>query len=206
VSLLTLKKVDFPKVNPTYLAALVPTAVALNFAGTAIRQAVGIPLFLDTGGTILVSLIAGPWYGALVAILSAIVRAITLNPMMIFIFPVGVVCALIVGYAARYSITRSWLGLLLTLFVMVPFMSVVSAFVYAYIYGGFSGSAIDILSAVFIKSTGSIFKGLFISQMLTSWVDKGILLAIDVAILRALPVQYQILTPFGKTKDNKIAS
>lgn len=200
MALLRIEKVAFPKLKSTFLAALIPMAVGLNFAGYAIRQTLGVPLFLDAGGTILVSLITGPWYGCLVAIMTAIVKAIAMNPMQLF-SPGGLVCALVVGFAARWGITRTWPGLLLTLVVMVPLMSVASALVSTYIYGGFTGSTMDILTAVFIKAGGKIFQGIFLSQMLTSYVDKAVLLVIDSAILKALPPQYQILTPFGKPEE-----
>ncbi|APC07562.1 hypothetical protein [Neomoorella thermoacetica] len=198
MSLIKLQKLEFPKLKPAYLAALIPTAVAINFAGTAIRQGLGVPLFLDSGGTILVSFIAGPWYGALCAVLQAIVRALLMNPMMIFSFPPTVLVALFYGYAARYGITRNWLGLILIIIISQPFTAAASALVFTYIYGGFSGSALDILSAVFIKSTGKIFAGTFISQNITGLIDKAVLIAVVMAILKALPAQYRVMTPIAK--------
>ncbi|KYH30797.1 hypothetical protein [Neomoorella mulderi] len=198
MSLFKVQKMEFPKLKPAYLAALIPTAVAINFAGTAIRQGLGVPLFLDSGGTILVSFIAGPWYGALCAVLQSIVRALLMNPMMIFSFPPTVLVALFYGYAARYGITRTWPGLILLLIISQPFTAAASAFVFTYIYGGFSGSALDILSAVFIKSTGKIFTGTFISQNITGFIDKIVLVSLVMAILKALPPQYRVLTPIAQ--------
>lgn len=202
MSILKIEKLDFPKLKPAYLAALIPTAVAINFAGTAIRQGLGVPLFLDSGGTILVSFIAGPWYGALCAVLQSIVRALLMNPLMIFSFPPTVIIALILGYSARYGITRTWLGLALITVIMQPFAAAASAFVFTYIYGGFSGSALDILSAVFVQATGKIFAGTFISQMITGLFDKAVLIALVIAILKALPAEYRLLTPISNKKDD----
>lgn len=201
-----IEKVQPPKLRSAYLAALIPTAVAINFAGTAIRQGLGVPLFLDSGGTLLATFIAGPWYGALCAVLQSIVRALLMNPMMIFSFPPTVIVALMVGYAAYYGITRTWTGLLLTMIVIQPFACAASAFVFTYIYGGFSGSALDILSAVFVQATGKIFAGTFISQLITGTIDKAVLTALVLAILKAMPPQYRVFTPLmSSEEDNELA-
>lgn len=202
MGLINTEKVQPPKLKPAYLAALIPTAVAINFAGTAIRQGLGVPLFLDSGGTLLATFIAGPWYGALCAVLQSVVRALLMNPMMIFSFPPTLLTAIILGYAAYYGITKTWLGLVLTMVVIQPFASAASAFVFTYIYGGFSGSALDILSAVFVQSTGQIFAGTFFSQIITGVIDKIVLIALVMAILKALPAQYRVLTPLKSSEED----
>ena len=78
-----MKEVEFPKLKPANLAALLPTCVALNYAGGMIRQMLNVPLFLDTGGTLLATFIAGPWVGLLCAALNAVVMAITLGPLQL---------------------------------------------------------------------------------------------------------------------------
>ena len=96
-----MKEVEFPKLKPANLAALLPTCVALNYAGGMIRQMLNVPLFLDTGGTLLATFIAGPWVGLLCAALNAVVMAITLGPLQLLtVIPTGII-ALIVGFSAK---------------------------------------------------------------------------------------------------------
>lgn len=205
MSMIKFGKVEYPKLRPAFLAALIPTAVAINFAGTAIRQGLGVPLFLDSGGTILVSFIAGPWYGALCALLNAIVRSLLINPISILNWFGTLAVALLYGYSARYGITRTWTGLALTVIITAPITSFVSAFTAVFFLGGFTGSPVDIMASVFMKTTGRVLTGKFISDIMTTLVDKAVLVTLVMAILRALPSQYRALTPVAsKTEEETL--
>ncbi|MDP4109431.1 MAG: hypothetical protein Q8878_05305 [Bacillota bacterium] len=199
---LKIEKVQFQKIRPTYLAALIPTAVAINFAGVAIRQYLGVPLFLDSGGTFLATFIGGPWIGFLVAVLQAVATALLINPTLILTFLATGVYAIMIGYAAKYSITRSWLGLILTLIVTIPIASVVSSYVYTYAFGGFTGTSYDILAAVLVKASGELFTGIFLKDLITGFLDKIVIVAIVMAILRVLPAQFRYLTPLKAESDD----
>lgn len=198
-----LEKVEFPKIKPAYLAALVPTCVAINYAGTMIRQNLGVPLFLDTGGTLLSTFIGGPWVGLLTAFVTKVITALTNGPAQILgVIPTGII-ALIVGFAAKYGITRSWGGLILTLLVLQPPACIASAYIYTYIYGGFTGGGLDIMHAVFAKATSSILASSFISELVTGLLDKTVLTIVCMLIFRALPEKYRVCTPFKGKKDEE---
>lgn len=194
--LINIQNLAFPQLKPTFVAALIPTCVAINFAGFVIRQGLGVPLFLDSGGTQLATYIAGPVVGTVCGILQAVIRAITVNPLMLFAALPNVVTALLLGLACKKGLTRTWLGIVLTWVVITPFSCAASTLVFTYIYGGFSGTATDILKSVLIKSSGTIFSGAYIGDMLTNIADKAVLTAVVMAILRVLPKKYQRMTPF----------
>ena len=140
-----LHRVKTPTLKPAYIAALLPTGVAINYAGSLLRNMLGVPLFLDSGGTLLVTFIAGPWMGVVCAILQACMLALTLGPIHIVEFLPPSIIAIIVGYAARYGITQTWPGLIGTMIVIQPPACLASAFIYTYTYGGFAGSGQDII-------------------------------------------------------------
>ena len=96
-----LHRVKTPTLKPAYIAALLPTGVAINYAGSLLRNMLGVPLFLDSGGTLLVTFIAGPWMGVVCSILQACMVALTLGPIHIVEFLPPSIIAIIVGYAAR---------------------------------------------------------------------------------------------------------
>ncbi|MGE5573604.1 MAG: hypothetical protein ACM3ZU_11400 [Bacteroidota bacterium] len=194
MTLLQVGRQEFPELKMTYLAALIPTGVAMNFAGFAIRQAFGVPLFLNTGGIILVGLIAGPWPAATVGLLTALVNGIVFNPVQAIPF-ISIVAGLIVGYMAQYGFSRTWLGILLMALALAAGLSVASAIQYTILAGGFTGTAVDVLTAVIMKASGKVVASVFTAHFFSSIIDKAILFAIDLAILKALPPQYRRLTP-----------
>src|SRR5215469_163947 len=58
---------------------LVPACIGLNFAGHALAVALGLPLFLDSTGTVLAALLAGPWVGGSVGVISSLLSANTID-------------------------------------------------------------------------------------------------------------------------------
>lgn len=196
-----IEKVSMPVLKPAYIAALLPTGVAINFAGSLLRQLLGVPLFLDSGGTMLVTFIGGPWLGVLCSILNACVTALTMGPIQIVTFLPTSIIALILGYSARYGITRSWPGLLATLVIIQPPACLASAFIYTYIYGGFAGNGLDIMHAVVMKASDSVFAASFFSELITGFLDKTVLVIILMFIFRALPEKFRICTPFKGKVD-----
>lgn len=195
------KETVFPQLKPAYLAALLPTCVALNFAGSLIRDMLKVPLFLDTGGTLLATFIGGPVVGLCAAALHAVVMMIVYGPIQIWtILPTGII-ALIVGFSAKKGWTKSWLGLILTLIAEQPFACVASAYVYTYIYGGFSGGGLDIMHAVFMEATSSVFASSFISELVSGFLDKAVLTVVLMLIFRALPAKFRVATPFAGASE-----
>src|SRR5256884_3545012 len=78
---------------------LVLASLGLNFAGRAIAVTFHLPLFLDSIGTVLAGIVAGPWVGGGVCFISNLLHPQTNRPgaapLRIGLFPVG--------FAARAS-------------------------------------------------------------------------------------------------------
>ena len=50
---------------------LIPVAVAINFTGFGLVKLLQVPIFLDSIGTVFISLIAGPWVGVVTAVITS---------------------------------------------------------------------------------------------------------------------------------------
>ena len=83
---------------------LILACLGLNFAGHAIAVAFNLPLFLDSTGTILAGVIAGPWVGGSVGFVSNLVGSNTIDPIAA---PYGIV-SFAVGFAAGLSRYLNW--------------------------------------------------------------------------------------------------
>lgn len=55
--------ISFKKDFSLMASLLIPVAVGINFTGFGIVKLLGLPIFLDSIGTVFISLIAGPWVG-----------------------------------------------------------------------------------------------------------------------------------------------
>ena len=83
--------------------ALMCIAVGLNIGIGALIKALNLPLYLDSIGTILSTLMLGWWRGAIVGVLGFIITSIFINPFAIYFCGTQVAIALFVHLMARLS-------------------------------------------------------------------------------------------------------
>lgn len=105
---------------------VIPTAIGLNFAGHALATALKLPLFLDSIGTILCALLAGPWLAGGVGFISNLLVANTFDPSAAVYSVVAFAIGFTVGWAWRLRTvhpTGGWLPLWLTAVVVASLVS-----------------------------------------------------------------------------------
>jgi energy-coupling factor transport system substrate-specific component len=84
------------------LLALIPLAVGINLAMGLVVQAVGLPIFLDTIGTVMVAVLAGPVAAVVTGSLSQTVFTVwSGNPMWLTYLPLQIAIALYAALVAR---------------------------------------------------------------------------------------------------------
>jgi energy-coupling factor transport system substrate-specific component len=84
--------------------ALILSSLGLNFAGHAIAVTFGLPLFLDSIGTVLAGVVGGPWVGGSVGFISNLVSSTTIDPIAA---PYAIV-SFAVGFAAGLARYLNW--------------------------------------------------------------------------------------------------
>ena len=95
----------------TATLSLMPAAIAINIAAGALMYALHLPLYLDSIGTVLVGVLAGPWAGAMTGILANFIWSFLPipgggNPVSASFAPVAGVIGLMAGLWARSGILR----------------------------------------------------------------------------------------------------
>jgi energy-coupling factor transport system substrate-specific component len=162
--------------------------LGLNFAGHAIAVAFGLPLFLDSIGTVLAGVVAGPWVGGSVGFISNLVSSNTVDPIAA---PYGIV-SFAVGFAAglaRYlnwqKRTSGWIALWL---MTVAIASVVSTPLNFLTSGGKSGVALGdaIYSALSNAHLPRILAS-FVGEVAIDLPDKLITVIAALLIAQGLP-------------------
>jgi energy-coupling factor transport system substrate-specific component len=83
---------------------LILASLGLNFAGRAIAVTFGLPLFLDSIGTVLAGVVGGPWVGGSVGFISNLVSSNTVDPIAA---PYSIV-SFAVGFAAGLARYLNW--------------------------------------------------------------------------------------------------
>jgi energy-coupling factor transport system substrate-specific component len=175
----------------TLTLVLIPVALAINIAVGQLVLAVKLPLYLDSIGTVLVGILAGPWAGAVTGFLSSLIWTLTgWFPQAIAWAGVAAVIGAMAGAFGRAAWMHSgWKSLLAGLLTGVV-AAVLSAPIAAYVFGGVTGSGTDLLVAM-ARSAGLDALGANMAQGIVSDpLDKMITFLIVFGVLRALPARF----------------
>lgn len=168
------------------LLALIPVAVAINLALSAAVDAVGLPLFLDTTGTILTTALAGPVVGILTGVLTSAVNSLR-NPTFWPFVAIQIIVALYAWLAAR----RAWFRSLktavpagLALGVIASATSTpISYLIFKCATTGGIALTTKLGQLLGLSDLGACFFGSFLSD----FGDKAVTFALVTTILHALP-------------------
>src|SRR6266566_167939 len=172
---------------------LILGCLGLNFAGHAIAVAFGLPLFLDSIGTVLAGVVAGPWVGGSVGFISNLVSSNTVDPIAA---PYGVV-SFAVGFAAGLARYLNWqkrgTGWLALWLVTVAIASLVSTPLNFLINGGKSSVAFgDSIYAALTSAHLPRIIAAFVGEVAVDLPDK--LLTVVAALLIAQGLQQRPTT------------
>ncbi|MCO5185590.1 MAG: ECF transporter S component [Anaerolineae bacterium] len=168
---------------------MIPVAIAVNVVIGQLVVLLKLPVYLDSIGTVLVGLLAGPWAGALTGILSNLVWSITgLFPQAWAWIPVAAVIGIMAGlFGRRFKQLGWWLiGGLLTGIIA----ALLSAPISAAVFGGVTGTGQDFLVGFFRATGASILEATFGQGIVSDPLDKTITFLIVYLVVRALPARF----------------
>lgn len=184
------------RLRSTYVAIMIPLGVAINFVGGQIATSLGLPIYLDSIGTIIVAAIMGPWIGATSGILFNIISSLVRGNIMASLFGLcNLGSGVIVGYMARYGkYKKGWHIVVATVLVSL-WNAIVAAPIAMVVYGGIDGNVGTNLMIVGLQALGNDLMGAaFLARIPANLVDKGIACVIAWIILRKLPENTQNLS------------
>lgn len=181
---------------PTATIAMVPVAIALNIVVGQIVAVLGIPVYLDSIGTVLVSALAGPAAGVVTGILTNVIWGLTLSPIALPFAVVQVVIGVMAGYGARFGIFRRiWLAPLAGAVTGVV-AAIVSAPISAFVFGGATGGGTGAIVGAFQAMGQSLLGATTLQGLLSDPLDKLITFTVVALILTALPSRFRQRFPF----------
>jgi len=175
----------------TLTLVMIPVAIALNVAVGQLALAVKLPLYLDSIGTVLVGVLAGPWAGAVTGFLANVTWTVTgwYAPAIAFAGVAAVIGALAGAFGRSAWLSKWWKAILAGLLTGLA-GALLSAPIATYVFGGVMGSGTDTLVAL-ARSVGLDSLGANIAQgTFSDPMDKMITYLIVFGVLRALPSRF----------------
>lgn len=174
----------------TMTLVLIPVAIAINIVIGQIVGLLKLPVYLDSIGTVLVAVIAGPWAGALTGILSNIIWGVTVDPNALPWFPVAGAIGLVAGICANYGLFRNWWKVVITGVIIAFVAAIISAFISVWLYGGITASGSSFLTAYLIQTGGSVVSSVLTTNFIFEPIDKVATCLLAWAIIKGLSVRY----------------
>lgn len=161
------------KKRTTMLLAVCALAVVFNIVFGRAVSALQIPLlFLDTVGTIFIAAYLGMKYGVLVGFLTNFIASFFGSlleiPFALVNIAVAIIVALMVGKRGTFTYRKAFItGLILG--IVAPAIGTVIRIA---LFGGFTGSGVDIIIFALRASGQEIFQATFLATIAANMVDK----------------------------------
>ncbi|MFT3860801.1 hypothetical protein [Micropruina sp.] len=180
----------------TATIAMIPVAIALNIVVGQLTAVLVLPVYLDSMGTVLVAVLAGPAAGVVTGILTNLVWGLLLSPSALPFAVVQVVIGLLAGYAARIGVFRTlWLPPIAGAVTGIV-AAMISAPIAAFVFGGVTAPGTGALVGMFQAWGNSLLAATTFQGLLSDPLDKLISFTAVALILSALPLRFRQRFPF----------
>ena len=170
---------------------LIPAGIAIDFVGKTVAQLAGLPIFLDTIGTVIVAIIAGPWAGAVTGLLGNTVFALIIRPTALPFGLINMLSGIVAGYLYRRGMFRSFWRIFVSGLIIAAVNTVGAVPIIVFVFGGATGTGADLVTSFFVAAGHKLFAAVLSSQAIISPTDKLITVFIAWAIVLRLPARWR---------------
>ena len=179
-------KADFS----TLTLALIAVAIVLNIVLGQVVSLLKLPIFLDSLGTILVALLAGPWAAGLTGLLTNLIWGLISDPVAAAFAPVAMVIGIVAGLCAKYGLFRKWWQAIISGVIIAVTLSIIAIPIRVFMFGGVTGSGADFITAYLLATGRDLFSAVVITVIGDNIIDKVVTALLAWAIVKGLPRRY----------------
>jgi energy-coupling factor transport system substrate-specific component len=178
----------------TLAIVLIPVCIGIDWAGRAIASTLKLPLFLDSVGTILGGLLAGPWVGGLSGFITNLISSGTVDPIAAPYSIMSLLIGFASGIAGYYSWQKrriGWVALYVLVFLVA---SIGSTPLNMALYHGQSGVWFgDAIYALLVKAGFPTWLAAYCDEASGDLPDKLITVLLGLLIYQGLPNRFRAL-------------
>jgi len=183
----------------TTTIVLIGIAIVINMVAGQLVSMLKLPIFLDSIGTVLVGLLAGPWAGGLSGLLTNLIWGIVSSPVAAAFSPVAMVIGIVAGLCAKYGLFRTWWLAIISGVIITIFNAVVAVPIRLYMFGGITGSGADFITSYMLALCNDLFGSVVVTVFTSNLIDKVVTSLIAWGIIKALPARTTDRMPRAKT-------
>ena len=171
---------------PARLVSMIPVALVLNIVVGQIIGSVGIPLYLDSTGTVLVAALAGPWAGIATGVLSSLVWS-AFNPSVLPFAATSAAVGGLAGVAIKHGALKNIATVLLSGAVIGIVVGMLAAPVAAFVYGGTAGVGAGAVVSLLREMGHSLLQSVTLQSFISDPLDKALVMLLVWLVLKSLP-------------------
>lgn len=171
---------------------MIPVAVAVNFIGKEIANLLSLPLWLDSIGTILSAVIAGPWIGAISGAVNNVFFGLTMDGGLSIMYGLtSIAIALLAGVLSYLGWFKSLPKAILAGILIAVASAIVSTPINVGLWGGQTGKPWGdaIFAAMMAKHLG-MWTASFVDEFTMDLMDKVVVSVIVFLIALGLPKRF----------------
>ncbi len=183
----------------TAVIVLIPVAIGINYVGKLFASLLRLPLWLDSIGTMLAGMLAGPFVGAISGAANNIIYGVTADPISFVYALTSVAIGLTVGFLMMKKLIRTLPLAIFSGFIVAVVSAVVSTPLNVIFWEGQTGNIWgDALFAFLMSKNTSIWIASFLDEFVVDIPDKVISMVLAYYIFKAFPKN---LVSLYTTKD-----
>ncbi|VBB04917.1 Hypothetical protein LUCI_0123 [Lucifera butyrica] len=173
---------------------LIPAAVGINYLGKLFAGVLKLPLWLDSIGTMLSAMLAGPIVGALCGIINNVIYGLTMDPISFIYALTSMGIGLAVGVMNYKGYLKNIGSVIACGFLAALVAAVISTPINVSFWGGQTGNVWgDIIYAYFIAHGSPVWIASFLDEVIVDIPDKIATVLIAYAIFKGLPRSLTVL-------------
>lgn len=183
----------------TLTLALMAVAIVLNIVLGQLVSMLKLPIFLDSIGTVLVALLAGPWAGGLTGLLTNLIWGLISDPVAAAFAPVAMIIGIVAGLCAKYGLFKKWWQAILSGAIITVALSIIAIPIRVYMFGGVTGSGADFITAYLLATGKDLFSAVLITVITDNLIDKVVTALLAWGIVKGLPKRFTSRFPRSST-------
>ncbi|EDU59666.1 hypothetical protein PROSTU_02857 [Providencia stuartii ATCC 25827] len=156
-----------------------------------ISSSIKLPIFLDSIGTIICALLAGPWIAALTGLLTNLLWGLLSGPIAAAFAPVAMMIGLSAGLLAHAGFFRTLPRVIFSGIVITLALMLVAVPIRTYLFAGTTGSGADFFVAYFHAVGENLLESVAITVLGANIADKIVSALIAWLLVRRLPLRAQ---------------
>jgi energy-coupling factor transport system substrate-specific component len=174
----------------TLTLVLITVAIVLNIVLGQLVSMLKLPIFLDSIGTVLVALLAGPWAGGLTGLLTNLIWGLISDPVAAAFAPVAMIIGIVAGLCAKYGLFKKWWQAIISGVIITLALSIIAIPIRVYMFGGVTGSGADFITAYLLATGKDLFSAVIITVITDNLIDKVVTALLAWAIVKGLPKRF----------------